>query len=295
MAEIIDGKQIAAQIRAELKTELEKLEAIGIIPGLAVILAGDNPASISYVSGKEKACTEVGINSRQVKLDNNVTEEHLIKIIEDLNRDPAIDGILVQLPLPDHISEDRIISAIKPEKDVDGFTPVNIGNMILGRDTFIPCTPNGILKIFEYTGISTEGKNIVIMGRSNIVGKPLANLLCSRNKYGNATVTICHTKTQNLSAFTRQADIIIAAAGQPGVLKADMIKEGAVVIDVGVNRIPDSSRKSGYRIKGDTDFEGLKDKASFITPVPGGVGPLTITMLLYNTVTAAKRRRNNFE
>jgi methylenetetrahydrofolate dehydrogenase (NADP+)/methenyltetrahydrofolate cyclohydrolase len=288
-AKIIDGKQIAAQMREELKAEVARLKQRGIVPGLGVILVGDNPASQSYVTAKEKACQETGIYSDDNRLPANTSQRELIGLISRMNSDPKIHGILVQLPLPKHLDENEVLFAVTPEKDVDGFHPVNVGKMVAGQRAFLPCTPNGVVQLLLRSGVRIEGAHVVIVGRSNIVGKPLANMLIQKSPTGNATVTVCHTRTKNLSSHTLRADIIVAAAGCPNAITADMVKEGAVVIDVGVNRIEDATKKSGFRLVGDVDFEGVKEKASLITPVPGGVGPMTITMLLYNTVESAKR------
>jgi len=287
-AKIIDGKQIAEQIRSELKEKIQQLKSKGITPGLAVVLVGDDPASISYVTAKERACQQLGIYSDDNRLPEQTTEQELLSLIEKLNSDPKIHGILVQLPLPQHIDQDKIIAAISPEKDVDGFHPISVGKMVIGKDTFLPCTPHGIIQLLARTNIKTEGAEVVIVGRSNIVGKPLANMLIQKSSLANATVTICHTRTKNIAEHTRRADIIIAAAGRPNTITADMVKPGAVIIDVGVNRVPDSTKKKGYRLVGDVDFDAVKEKASYITPVPGGVGPMTITMLLFNTVKSAE-------
>ena len=287
--QIIDCKQVAANFRTDLKKRIETLESKGIVPGLSVILVGDDPASASYVKGKEKACLELGMHSDQLHLPAETTQEKLISIIEEKNNDPKIHGILVQLPLPAHIDEEAVIMAIDYRKDVDGFHPVNVGNMVIGNKAFLPCTPHGILVLLKSTGVKVAGSHVVVVGRSNIVGKPVANMLFQKNEYGNATVTVCHTGTKDLSYHTLQADIIIAAAGRPGMITADMVKEGAVIIDVGVNRVDDASKKRGYRLVGDVDFDGVAPKASYITPVPGGVGPMTITMLMANTVESAER------
>jgi len=288
-AEIIDGKRIASLMRAELKEEVAKLKRKGITPGLGVILVGQDPASQSYVTAKEKACEETGIYSDDNRLGAETTQKELIKLIKRMNSDPKIHGILVQLPLPKHINESEVILSIEPAKDIDGFHPVNIGKMVAGEKTFLPCTPHGIVQLLLRSGVKIEGSHVVIVGRSNIVGKPLANMLIQKSPTGNATVTVCHTKTKNIGGHTRQADILVAAAGACNTITADMIKEGAVVIDVGINRIEDASKKSGYRLAGDVDFEAVKEKAGMITSVPGGVGPMTITMLLYNTVEAATK------
>lgn len=283
-AKIIDGKALAADLRAQIAAGVAKLERK---PGLAVILVGENPASVSYVTAKEKACAEAGMVSREIRLPEDTTEAALVGIIRDLNADKAIDGILVQLPLPSHIRGQAVIDAIAPEKDVDGFTPVNLGRMMIGEECFIPCTPHGIVKLIEFSGMDISGKHAVVVGRSNIVGKPVAQLLASKRL--NATVTVCHSGTRDLGAFTREADILVVAAGRPGTITADMVKPGATIIDVGVNRIPDPTRPKGFRLAGDVDFAGCSEVAAAITPVPGGVGPMTITMLLWNTLESARR------
>lgn len=287
-ATIISGKEVAAQIREELKLEIEGLKPHNVTPGLAVILVGIDPASISYVTAKERACKEIGIFSDDNRLSTDASEQELLDLINEKNNDPRINGILVQLPLPKHIDEAKVLMAIDPAKDVDGFHPVNVGKMVVGEKAFLPCTPHGVLQMLKRSGIKTEGAEVVIVGRSNIVGKPLANLLLQKSELGNATVTLCHTRTKDIAAHTLKADIVIAATGYPNTITPDMVKDGAVIIDVGVNRVEDATRERGYRLVGDVDFEGLKKKASFITPVPGGVGPMTITMLLYNTVESAK-------
>ena len=284
-AQIIDGKQIALEVRAGVAEKVVALKAKGITPCLAVVLVGNNPASVSYVTGKRKALAEAGMADKSVELSESTSEDDLLKLIDELNRDESVHGILVQLPLPKHINEDKVIMAISPEKDVDGFHPVNVGNLVIGKKAFLPCTPHGIIVLLEKMGIETSGKHAVVIGRSNIVGKPVSLLLA--RKETNCTVTICHTGTKNMAEITRQADILIAASGHPHTVTADMVKEGAVVIDVGVNRIPDSTKKSGFRLIGDCDFDEIKEKASFITPVPGGVGPMTIAMLIFNTLEAA--------
>ena len=287
-AKIIDGKQIAADIRAELKAEVAKLKTKGIVPGIGVILVGADPASISYVTAKEKACEEIGIYSDDNRLPAETSEKDLLALVNKMNHDPKINGILVQLPLPKHIDEQKVLLAVDPAKDVDGFHPISVGKMCVGQKTFLPCTPHGVVQLLVRAGVKLDGAEVVIVGRSNIVGKPLANMLMHKSPTGNATVTVCHTRTKDIAAHTRRADIVIAAAGRPNTITADMVKDGVVIIDVGVNRIPDATKKNGFRLVGDVDFEGLKDKASLITPVPGGVGPMTITMLLYNTVDSAK-------
>jgi len=288
-AQIIDGKQVAADMRAELKEEVAKLKEQGIVPGLGVILVGEDPASKSYVTAKEKTCEELGIYSDDNRLPEDATQEELMALVEKMNKDPKINGILVQLPLPKHLNEAEVLLAIDPDKDVDGFHPMNVGKMMVGEKAFLPCTPHGVIQLLLRSGVTLEGANVVIVGRSNIVGKPLANMLIQKSKTGNATVTVCHTRTKDIADQTRQADIVIAAAGRPNMVTADMVKEGVVVIDVGVNRVEDATKKRGYRLVGDVDFEAVKEKASLITPVPGGVGPMTITMLMYNTVESAKR------
>lgn len=288
-AKLIDGKQIAADIRAELKAEVSALKKQGIVPGLGVILVGDDPASRSYVTAKEKACEAIGIYSDDNRLPAETSQEELLALVERMNADNRINGILVQLPLPSHIDESAVLLAIDPDKDVDGFHPMNVGKMMVGEDAFLPCTPHGVVQMLMRSGVETSGAHVVVVGRSNIVGKPVANMLLQKKEGANATVTLCHTRTKDLGYHTRQADIIIAASGWPNTVTADMVKEGAVVIDVGVNRVEDSSRERGYRLIGDVDFDAVKEKASLITPVPGGVGPMTITMLLFNTVESAKR------
>ena len=288
-ARIIDGKQVAADIRVELKTEVARLKEQGIVPGLGVILVGDDPASVSYVTGKERTCEELGIYSDHNHLPAETSQAELMQLVERMNADPKINGILVQLPLPKHMNESEVLFAIDPAKDVDGFHPVSVGKMVVGEKTFLSCTPHGVLHLLLRSGVALEGTHVVIVGRSNIVGKPLANMLIQKSPTGNATVTVCHTRTKNLADHTRQADILVAAAGRPNTITADMVKDGVVVIDVGVNRVEDATKKRGYRLVGDVDFEAVKEKASLITPVPGGVGPMTITMLMYNTVESAKR------
>ena len=288
-AKIIDGKQVAADMRAELKEEVTKLAKDGIVPGLGVILVGDDPASKSYVTAKERTCEEIGIYSDDNRLPADTSQQDLMDLVNKMNADQKINGILVQLPLPKHLNEADILVGIDPDKDVDGFHPMNVGKMVAGVEAFLPCTPHGIIQLLLRSGVGIEGANVVIVGRSNIVGKPLANMLIQKNAKGNATITVCHTRTKDLAHHTRQADILIAAAGRPNTITADMVKEGVVVIDVGVNRVEDATKKKGYRLVGDVDFKKVMEKASLITPVPGGVGPMTITMLLYNTVESAKR------
>ena len=285
---LIDGKQLAQNLRGEIAAGVERLKAEkGVTPGLAVILVGDNPASVSYVTAKEKACAEAGMLSREIRLPAETTEADLVALVGELNDDPAIHGILVQLPVPKHISDKAVIDAIAPEKDVDGFTPVNVGRMMIGERCFLPCTPHGIIKLIEFSGLDVRGRHAVVIGRSNIVGKPVAALLS--RKETNATVTLCHTGTPDVGKFTREADVVVVAAGRPNTLTGDMLKPGAVVIDVGVNRVPDATKPKGFRLVGDADFESCAKVAGAITPVPGGVGPMTITMLLWNTLESARR------
>lgn len=292
-ARILDGNQTAAEMREEIRLQVLKLKEEGVTPGLGVLLVGNDPASRSYVTAKERACEKAGIYSSEIRLPEEASIEDILAVVKEFNRDERIHGILVQLPLPDSRMEQVVLEAIDPAKDVDGFHPVNVGRMMLGLPAFLPCTPHGILHILKRAGIETSGRHAVVVGRSNIVGRPLANMLSQKSALGDATVTICHTRTRNLAEHTRRADILIAAAGRPGTITADMLKEGAVVIDVGVNRVDDASRERGYRLVGDVDFEAVKEKASAITPVPGGVGPMTITMLLFNTVESAQRTRKN--
>ena len=287
-AEIIDGKQISQDIREELKTEVAALREKGVIPGLGVILVGDDPASRSYVTAKEKACAAIGMHSDDNRLPADTSQDELMALVHRMNEDPEIHGILVQLPLPDHLDESEVLLAIDPDKDVDGFHPMNVGRMVVGEKAYLPCTPHGVLQLLKRSKVDVSGAHAVVVGRSNIVGKPLANLLLQKTELGNATVTLCHTGTKDMGACTRQADILIAAVGRPNTITADMVKDGAVVIDVGVNRVEDASRERGYRLVGDVDFDAVKEKASLITPVPGGVGPMTISMLLFNTVESAK-------
>jgi len=279
---LIKGSEISKQIKEELKKEIAELkEKHNLIPGLATILVGEDEASKVYVGAKEKACKELGIYSERIDLPADTKEADLLALIEKINKDSKIHGILVQLPLPKHINETNVLYTVNPAKDVDGFHPVNLGKMVLGEPTFLPCTPHGILELLMRSGVETNGAEVVVVGRSNIVGKPIANMLLQKRKGGNATVTICHTGTKDLVSHTRKADILIVAIGKPKAITADMVKEGVVVIDVGVNRLPTG-------LVGDVDFEAVKEKAKAITPVPGGVGPMTITMLMHNTVQAAK-------
>lgn len=288
MATIIDGKAIAAEIRAELQTQVDALRAQGIVPGLAVVLVGEDPASQVYVRNKQKACHEIGVASFEHLLPATTSEAHLLELVDMLNTDPKVHGILVQLPLPRQIDEKKVLNAISPAKDVDGFHPVNVGRLLVGEDTFVSCTPQGCQELLMRSGNDPAGKHVVIVGRSNIVGKPLAAILVQKARGADATVTICHSRTKDIASFTRQADILVAAMGKPAFITADMVKEGVVVIDVGTSRVADPSKKSGYRIAGDVDFDGVSAKASAITPVPGGVGPMTITMLLKNTIKSAR-------
>ncbi|EEL49396.1 MULTISPECIES: bifunctional methylenetetrahydrofolate dehydrogenase/methenyltetrahydrofolate cyclohydrolase FolD [Bacillus cereus group] len=279
VAVIIKGNEVAEKKRAQLKEDVVKLKEQGIVPGLAVILVGEDPASRSYVKGKEKGCEQVGIYSELIELPDTITEERLLAEIDRLNEDDRINGILVQLPLPKHIEEKAIIERISPEKDVDGFHPISVGRMMTGQDTFLPCTPHGIVELVKETNLDISGKHVVVIGRSNIVGKPVGQLFLNEN----ATVTYCHSKTKNIKELAKLADILIVAIGRPKMVTADYIKEGAVVIDVGVNRL-----ETG-KLCGDVDFDNVLDIAGYITPVPKGVGPMTITMLLHNTVESAKR------
>lgn len=288
VAETISGNDVAKIIRAELKEEVSKMKASGVTPGLVVILVGEDAASQVYVRKKGEACKELGINSETIRLPVTASEDEMLKLIDKYNADTKFDGILVQLPLPEQISEEKVLMRIDPGKDVDGFHPVNVGKMVVGAEAYLPCTPAGIQELLVRSGNDPKGKHVVILGRSNIVGKPIANILVQKAAGADATVTVCHSRTKDLPALSKQADILIAAMGVPEFVKADMVGEGAVVIDVGVNRIDDPTRKSGKRLVGDVDFDAVKEKAKAITPVPGGVGPMTITMLMKNTVQAAK-------
>jgi methylenetetrahydrofolate dehydrogenase (NADP+)/methenyltetrahydrofolate cyclohydrolase len=292
VADVINGNEVAKIIRGELKEEISKMKSSGVTPGLVVILVGEDPASQVYVRKKGEACQELGIHSETVRLPAESDEAELLKLIDQYNADPKFDGILVQLPLPKQISEEKVLMRIDPGKDVDGFHPVNVGKMVVGAKSYLPCTPAGIQELLVRSGNEPKGKHVVVVGRSNIVGKPIANILVQKAPGADATVTVCHSRTTNLPEVTRQADILIAAIGVPKFVKADMVKDGVVVIDVGVNRIDDPSTKSGTRLVGDVDFEPVKEKAKAITPVPGGVGPMTITMLMKNTVQAAKVHHN---
>lgn len=290
---IIDGKKTAADIRAELKSEIDKLKQAGKkVPGLVTILVGNDPASEIYVSSKGKACTEIGMISKSEKLPDTISEKELIDVVESYNNNPDYHGILVQLPLPKHINEDKIIETISPQKDVDGFHPISIGNLVIGKDTLLSCTPAGIQELLIRYGIETEGKHVVVLGRSNIVGKPIANIMLQKKRFANSVVTVCHSAAKEVAYYTRQADILIAAIGRANFVTEDMVKDGVVVIDVGINRIEDKTKPKGTRIVGDVDFENVSKKASFITPVPGGVGPMTIAMLLKNTFKAYNKINN---
>ena len=288
-AELIDGRAIAKKVRADIAERAKKLIARGVTPGLAVVLVGDDPASAVYTTAKAKAAEEAGMYSLNVRLPADTSQAELLSRVDALNEDPRIHGILVQMPLPKQIDPDTVIRRIDPVKDVDGFHPVNVGKMLIGeRDGFIPCTPAGIQLMLNESGVKTPGKNCVVIGRSNIVGKPMAALMMQDNENANCTVTVCHRHTVDLENHTLAADILIVAAGRPRMVTADMVKPGAVVIDVGTNRVPDSGSKSGTRLQGDVDFEAVREVASKITPVPGGVGPMTIAMLMLNTVRAAE-------
>ena len=287
-AKLIKGSEIAEQIREELKQETANLKTkYNVVPGLVTILVGENPASVSYVTGKQKTSKELGFYSIQDNQPETITEEQLLKLVDKYNKDPKIHGILVQLPLPKHINETKILYAIDPKKDVDGFHPVNVGKLMIGEADYLPCTPAGIQQLLIRSGTKIDGAEVVVVGRSNIVGKPIANILLQKQKGANATVTICHTGTKDMAFHTKRADILIVAAGKPKAVTADMVKDGAVVIDVGVNRIG-MTPEGKAKLCGDVDFDAVKEKASMITPVPGGVGPMTITMLMMNTVKAAR-------
>lgn len=285
--QLLNGKETSQAIKDELKIEVAQLAAHGApVPHLVAILVGNNGASETYVASKVRSCQEVGFKSTLIRLEAETSETRLLQIIRELNADPEVDGILVQLPLPPHISAEEVINAIDSAKDVDGFHPINVGRMVLGQPTFLPATPYGIMLLLEHYKIETKGKHAVVIGRSNIVGRPMSVLLSGPGNPGNCTVTVCHSGTQNLEDYCRSADILVAALGRPGFVKAEMVKEGAVVIDVGITRVDDAAKKSGYRLSGDVDFEAVAPKCSFITPVPGGVGPMTIAALLKNTFKA---------
>ncbi len=291
---ILDGKATSAALKADIRAEVEAIVAAGgRPPHLAAILVGENGASVTYVNNKVKSCHEVGFKSSLIKLPDTITEKELLAKITELNADPTIDGFIVQLPLPRHINEQLITESIAPEKDVDGFHPVNMGALALGQGQLVPATPAGIIEMLERYDIPTEGRHAVVVGRSNIVGIPVSLLLSGKYKKGNCTVSICHSKTKNLPEITRQADILVAAIGVPHFITADMVKEGATVIDVGITRVADESKKCGFSIKGDVDYDAVAPKCEYITPVPGGVGPMTIAMLMKNTLTAMKIRKDN--
>ena len=288
---LLDGKAESAAIRAEIRQEVEEIVAKGgRKPSLTAIIVGNNPASMTYVANKEKACADAGFTSEVKRLPEETTEAELLDIIRNINADCSVDGLIVQLPLPKHIDEQKVIATIDPKKDVDGFHPISQGKMLIGQDTFLPATPMGIMTLLERNKIETKGKNCVVLGRSNIVGRPIANLLSRKGYPGDCTVTVCHSRTKDIAGFTRNADIIIAAIGIPFFVKEDMVKERAVIIDVGINSIEDKTRKSGYRLVGDVDFDNVAPKCSYITPVPGGVGPMTIASLLMNTLKAYRNR-----
>ena len=287
-ARLIEGKVVSEHILGSLKPRIDALGQRGVIPGLAAVLIGDDPASATYVNSKAKACAKLGLYSEVITRPSSTTQAELLKFVDDLNRNPKIHGILVQSPLPSHLDELAVTVAIDPKKDVDGFHPFNVGMVLLGKPTLISCTPYGIVKLLEYYRIETAGKNVVVVGRSNIVGKPVAALLVQKGRGADATVTIAHSRTPNLAEVTRRADIVIAAIGRPNTIRAEMIADGTVIVDVGINRIEDKSTPKGYRIVGDVDFEDCSTKASWITPVPGGVGLMTIAMLMTNTVLAAE-------
>ena len=289
--QILDGKKAAQAIKDELRIDVAQLAAEGKkIPHLAAILIGNNGASETYVTGKVKACEEVGFKSTLIRFEDSIAEIKLLDKIQVLNNDPDIDGILVQLPLPDHIADEKVINAIDPDKDVDGFHPVNVGRMVQCLPTFVPATPHGIMLLLKHYKIETKGKHAVVIGRSNIVGRPMSILLSSNSNPGNCTVTVCHSQTKNIKEFCLQADIIVAALGNPEFITADMVKDGAVIIDVGITRMEDATKKSGYKLKGDVAFETVAPKCSWITPVPGGVGPMTIAALMKNTFRSCQQK-----
>ncbi|MFW5689856.1 MAG: bifunctional methylenetetrahydrofolate dehydrogenase/methenyltetrahydrofolate cyclohydrolase FolD [Spirochaetota bacterium] len=292
MNTILDGKTISEALRQRIGDAAARAAEAGVRPGLATVLVGEHPASLSYIRGKQRACTELGIHAVDVRLATDITEDELISEIDRLNRRDEIHGILVQQPLPPHIDESAVVAAISPEKDVDGFHPVNLGRLMRGEPSFVPCTPYGIVKMLEAADVNPAGAEVVIVGRSLLVGKPLASLLMQKGPSANATVTVCHSATRDLAGITRRADILVAAMGQPRFITESMVREGAVVIDVGINRVDDPGRKRGYRLVGDVDYDQVAPRASLITPVPGGVGPMTVTMLLYNTVQSARGLRS---
>lgn len=289
MMELIDGKKIAAEVKQELADEVNRLKAAGHrAPHLVAVLVGNDPASETYVASKVKACREVGFKSTEMRYSADITEEQLLAVVDTLNRDTEVDGYIVQLPLPEHISEQKILMAIDPAKDVDGFHPCNVGKMVTGLPAYLPATPAGIVELLKRYDIPTQGKHCVVIGRSNIVGTPMAVLMSRKDKYADCTVTLCHSRTRNIKDYTLQADILIVALGKPRFVTADMVKEGAVVVDVGIHRVVSEKTKSGFRLVGDVDFEEVGPKCSYITPVPGGVGPMTIVSLLQNTLKACK-------
>ena len=287
-AKIIDGNAIASQIRQEVRADVARLTATGVQPGLAVVLVGENPSSISYVRGKTRDAAEVGMRSETIRRPADITQDELLSLVDELNGDPAWHGVLVQLPLPGHIDESVVTASVAPEKDVDGLNPVNVGRLFRGEPAFVGATPAGTIELLLRTGNDPAGKHVVVCGRSNLVGKPLAGLLIQKARGGNATVTVCHTATPHIADYTRRADILISVMGQPGAVTAEMVREGSVVVDVGITRVPDATKKSGGRLVGDVDFGPVSEKVAAITPVPGGVGPMTRAMLLTNTVIAAR-------
>ncbi|MFC5972935.1 bifunctional methylenetetrahydrofolate dehydrogenase/methenyltetrahydrofolate cyclohydrolase [Halomarina salina] len=289
MTDIIDGNAVATDVREGLGDAIETLSEAGHTPGLATVLMSDDPASETYVSMKQRDCEEVGIESHHVELDPDAPADELYDTVEDLNADDAIHGILVQMPVPDHVDTRRVLRSVRPEKDVDGFHPENVGRLVAGNERFKPCTPHGIQKLFDAYDVETEGAEAVVVGRSDIVGKPMANLFIQKAPFGNATTTVCHSRTKDLAAHTREADIVVAAAGVPGFVTGDMLEEGATVVDVGINRV-DADTEKGYELVGDVEYESAEEVAGAITPVPGGVGPMTRAMLLWNTVKAASEQ-----
>lgn len=286
--QLLDGKAISQALRADIAAAAGAATRAGSQPGLATVLVGEHPASLSYIRGKQKACAAAGIFAEDLRLPADTSEADLLAALDRLNRRDDIHGILVQQPLPSHLDETRVVAAIDPQKDVDGFHPVNLGRLMRGEPGFVPCTPFGVVKMLTSAGVDVAGANVVIVGRSLLVGRPLASLLMQKSPTGNATVTVCHSRTRDLAGITARADVLVAAIGQPAFISAEMVRDGAVVVDVGINRVDDASRKRGYRLVGDVDFDAVSEKASLITPVPGGVGPLTVTMLLYNTVQSAR-------
>lgn len=293
VAKILDGKKLSAEIKTKVAAEIKRLEPqAGRPPGLAVVLVGGDPASAVYVRSKRRTCDDLGIYSPEFTYDIGISQDRLLRTVEELNKDPRVDGILVQSPLPEGLNEFEVTVTIDPDKDVDGFHPMNVGRLLVGKETFAACTPLGVQALLLRNGIEISGANVVILGRSNIVGKPLAAILMQKKAGANATVTVCHSRTKDLPDVTRTADILVAAIGSPEFVKADMVAEGAVVVDVGINRVEDASRKRGYRLVGDVEYEKVSEKASWISPVPGGVGPMTIAMLMQNTLLSYKRRNN---